>query len=120
MKNSITQSIKNSINYLARKYSCGDKWKFDEITQELYMSVLKSDENFREGTGACFQTYAIGNIKFSMFLFLHNQTKPIKKKQITKKNKALKILLKAATLTPTQIILIFPKFFNLKQQKYFI
>lgn len=72
MKNQITQSIKNLIKFLARKYSRGDKWKFDEITQELYMSVLKSDENFKEGMGACFQTYAIGNIKFTMFTILGN------------------------------------------------
>lgn len=73
MKNEITKSIKNLINYLARKYSKNDNWKFDEITQELYISVLKSDENFKEGTGACWQTYAIGNIKYAIISFLKNQ-----------------------------------------------
>lgn len=75
MKFEITKRMKKQADYYAKKYSYGDKWEYDELLQEIYLSFCISEKRYKSDRGLQFEGFAINNIKKHLINYFCKKSK---------------------------------------------
>ena len=75
MKYEITERMKKQAKFYANKYAKGNKWEYEELLQEIYLSFCISEKHYKSDRGLKFEGFAIRNIKNHLSNYFRDKSK---------------------------------------------